>query len=59
LLVAGSYLEPWADAERVAPALAEELHHLAGWLQLAEGRVGRRGRLAAPLRAALGGIASE
>jgi len=53
LLVAGSYLEPWADAERVAPALAEELHHLAGWLRLAEVRAGRRGTFARPLAEAV------
>jgi hypothetical protein len=53
LLVAGSYLEPWADAERVAPALADALHQLAGWLQLDEVRVGRRGRFAGALGAAV------
>jgi hypothetical protein len=53
LLVAGSFLEPWADAGRVAPALADELRQLAGWLQLDEVRVGRRGGFSVPLREAL------
>ena len=53
LVVAGSYLEPWADAGRVAPALAHELHQLAGWLGLADVRVGRRGAFSGPLREAL------
>jgi uncharacterized protein YcaQ len=53
LLVAGSYVEPWADAERVAPALAVELRQLAGWLRLDEVRVGRRGGFSGPLREAL------
>jgi hypothetical protein len=58
LAVPGAYLESWADADAVAPALAAELVTLAGWLRLDEVRVGRRGRLAATLRASLGGIAS-
>jgi hypothetical protein len=58
LAVPGAYLESWADADAVAPALAAELATLAGWLRLDEVRVGRRGRLAATLRAALGDIAS-
>lgn len=53
LLVAGSFLESWADAGRVAPALAHELRQLAGWLQLDEVRVGRRGGFSGPLREAL------
>jgi hypothetical protein len=53
LLVAGSFLEAWADAERVAPALAHELRELAGWLRLDEVRVGRRGGFSGPLREAL------
>jgi len=53
LLVARSYLEPWADAERVAPALAGELHQLAGWLKLDEVRVGRRGKFAGSLAEAV------
>jgi uncharacterized protein YcaQ len=53
LLVLGAYLELWADADAVAPALAVELQSLAGWLGLAAVRVGRRGRFAAPLAKAL------
>jgi uncharacterized protein YcaQ len=52
LQVLGAYLEPWADADTVAPALAAELRSLAAWLALDTVRVGRRGRLAAPLAAA-------
>jgi uncharacterized protein YcaQ len=58
LAVPGAYLEPGADADTVAPALASELHSLAVWLGLDRVRVGRRGGLAAPLRAALGDSAS-
>jgi hypothetical protein len=57
LRVLGAYLEPWADVNAVAPALARELDSLAAWLELDAVRVGRRGRLAAPLRAALREIA--
>jgi uncharacterized protein YcaQ len=55
LLVAGAYLESWADAGAVAPALAAELHTLASWLALDSVRVGRRGRFAGPLAAAVRG----
>ena len=34
LLVPGAYLEPWADGDAVAPALAGELQALAAWLGL-------------------------
>ena len=53
LLVPGAYLEPWASADAVAPALAGELRALASWLGLDTIRVGRRGTLAKPLAAAL------
>ena len=53
LLVLGAYLEPWADADAVAPAVAAELHTLAVWLRLDAVRVGRRGNLAGPLAKAL------
>ena len=53
LLVPGAYLEPWADADAVAPALAGELRSLAAWLKLDTVRVGRRGRFAQPLAAAV------
>jgi hypothetical protein len=58
LAVPGAYLEPGADADTVAPALAEELRTMATWLGLDRVRIGRRGGLAAPLRAALGDSAS-
>jgi uncharacterized protein len=53
LLAPGAYLEPGADAEPVAAALARELQALATWLGLDTVRVGRRGRFAQPLAAAL------
>ena len=53
LLVPGAYLEPWADADVAAPALAAELRTLAAWLGLGTFRVGRRGRFTRPLAAAL------
>ena len=53
LVVPGAYLEAWADADAVAPALARELQALAGWLGLETVRAGRRGRFAAPLAAAI------
>jgi hypothetical protein len=53
LVVPGAYLEAWADADAVAPALARELLLLAAWLGLDTVRVGRRGRFAAPLAAAI------
>lgn len=53
LLVPGAYLEPWADADAVAPALAGELRMLAGWLKLDAVRVGRRGTFARPLAEAV------
>jgi uncharacterized protein YcaQ len=53
LAVPGAYLEPWAGADEVAPALAAGLVSLAGWLRLDSVRVGRRGRLAGPLAEAV------
>jgi hypothetical protein len=53
LLVPGAYLEAWADADTVAPALAGELHTLAAWLELDDVKVGRRGKFAAALASAL------
>jgi hypothetical protein len=53
LRVLGAYLEPWADADEVALALAAELRTLAGWLGLDAVRVGRRGTLSRPLASAL------
>jgi hypothetical protein len=53
LRVLGAYLEPWAEADAVAPALAPELQALAGWLGLDTVRVGRRGNLGGPLATAV------
>jgi hypothetical protein len=55
LLDLGAYLESWADPDAVAPALSNELQTLAKWLQLKAVRVGRRGRFAGPLAAAVRG----
>lgn len=52
LRVLGSWREPWADGEEVAPPLAAELRTLATWLDLDEVAVADRGDLAADLRAA-------
>jgi len=53
LLVVSAYREAWADAGEVAPALAEELRSLAGWLGLGGIRVARRGNLATLLSRAV------
>ena len=53
LQVPGAFLEDGRDPGRVAPALAAELVTMAGWLGLSRIDVGRRGDLAAALRAAL------
>jgi len=53
LKVLGAYLEPWAEAKAVAPALVAELHTLAAWLQLESVRAARRGNLAGPLSSEL------
>jgi uncharacterized protein len=50
LLVHAAHLEPGADRDATAPALAAELRELAQWLGLAEVRIARRGNLAAELR---------
>lgn len=53
LRVAGSWLEPGAEVDAVAAALAGELTALAGWLALDAVTVGPRGDLAGPLAVAL------
>jgi hypothetical protein len=53
LRVPGAYLEPWADPDPVATALAAELKTLSHWLRLDAVRVGRRGNFASPLAKAL------
>ncbi len=53
LLVRAAHLEPGADEPRVAGALADEAHTMAGWLDLGEVKVADRGNLAAALRQAV------
>jgi uncharacterized protein len=53
LLVPAAYLEPHADQDSVAGALARELRTLAGWLKLDDVVVGRRGNFARLLRSAV------
>ena len=49
LRVLGAFAEPEADPGAVAPELAEELRLLAGWLELEQVSVARKGDLAAKL----------
>ncbi len=49
LMVQSAWLEPHAEAERTARALAEELHAMAGWLGLTEVAVAPLGTLAPTL----------
>jgi uncharacterized protein YcaQ len=51
LLVRGSYVEPGADPDVVAPAAAAELEQLQEWLGLTKMIVSRRGNLARALTA--------
>ncbi|MBO0879137.1 MAG: winged helix DNA-binding domain-containing protein, partial [Mycobacterium sp.] len=53
LHVVGAFVEPERSPPRVAGALADELHAMAGWLGLPEVTVGDRGDLAGELRAAV------
>jgi uncharacterized protein YcaQ len=53
LQVPAAWLEPAADQEETAEALAEELHRLAGWLGLDTIATPVRGDFASPLSAAL------
>jgi uncharacterized protein YcaQ len=53
LQIPAAYLEPAADQEETAEALAAELHRLAGWLGLERVAPPVRGDLAGPLAAAL------
>ena len=55
LLAPAAYLEPGADADAVAAALASELRTTAEWLGLDSVVVGRRGGLARRLAAAVRG----
>ena len=53
LEIPAAWIEPSADQEETADALAVELRRLAGWLGLESVGVPRRGDLAGPLAAAL------
>jgi uncharacterized protein YcaQ len=53
LLVPGAFAEQHVDPKLVAPALAEELREMAGWLNLERIRVGAKGDLSKPLRSVL------
>ncbi|MCM4083368.1 winged helix-turn-helix domain-containing protein [Paractinoplanes hotanensis] len=53
LLVPAAWLEPGADQDETAAALALELHRLAGWLGLDRVATPGRGDFAGPLTAAL------
>jgi len=53
LLAPAVHAEPGVDARAIARPLADELVSMADWLGLSSVRVGARGNLARPLRAAL------
>jgi uncharacterized protein len=53
LRIPAAWIEPAAEQEETAAALAAELHRLAGWLGLASIATPDRGDLAGPLSAAL------
>ncbi|MGX6602628.1 winged helix-turn-helix domain-containing protein [Micromonosporaceae bacterium Da 78-11] len=53
LQIPAAWLEPTADQEQTAVALAAELHRLAGWLGLTSIATPERGDFAGPLSAAL------
>jgi hypothetical protein len=55
LRVPAAWAEPGPDAAATVPALAAELHRLAGWLGLAAVAAPERGDLAGPLAAELAG----
>jgi hypothetical protein len=57
LLVPGAFAEPETDPPAVIPALAAELHLMAGWLGLEAVEVGERGNLAGSLQQAVRGRA--
>ena len=56
LQIPAAWLEPHADQEETAVALAAELRRLADWLGLSEVAAPDRGDLAGPLKAALAGV---
>jgi uncharacterized protein YcaQ len=57
LRIPAAWLEPAAEQEETATALAAELHRLAGWLGLHTVEAPERGDFAGPLAAALAGVA--
>ena len=60
LLVQGSFAEPGAPTEAMAPDVVRELHLMAAWLGLHRVHIADRGDLAATLqRVALGTLASD
>jgi uncharacterized protein YcaQ len=58
LQIPAAWIEPTADQEETAAALAVELRRLAGWLGLESVAKPERGDLAGPLSAALGASAA-
>lgn len=56
LRVLGAFAEPAAEPDAVAPELADELQLLAGWLELEEVSVARKGDLAGTLAKAVAGM---
>jgi len=56
LEIPAAWLEPTADQEETAVALAAELHRLAGWLGLEAIAAPIKGDFAGPLAAALAGV---
>jgi uncharacterized protein len=56
LRIPAAWLEPAADQDETAAALALELHRLAGWLGLEAVERPERGDFAGPLSAALAGV---
>ncbi|WP_433368854.1 winged helix-turn-helix domain-containing protein [Actinoplanes sp. CA-142083] len=59
LQIPAAWLEPTADQEETAVALAAELHRLAGWLGLHTVTAPVKGDFAGPLSAALAGVPSQ
>jgi uncharacterized protein len=56
LRVLGAFAEPGADPDAVAPELAGELRLLAGWLELEEVSLARKGDLAGKLAKAVAAL---
>ena len=54
LLVHGSYAEPGAPVDQIAPDVVQELRAMASWLGLERLSIGDRGDLASPLQRVAG-----